>query len=282
MNVTFLQELLSSVAEQGRALLPSSLFGAGGEEDIEELARALISGRGEASGVAIARELLDRYAQLDSDEQAAILPLPRHRAAPRSEAVSPRPRKPISTILPTRRSLRLQKAAESPRLEFFRRLNLAPGATAEIVAMRRDLLRVPAADAGTRRRRRRPGAACSTPGSTAASSCCGASTGTRRPPSWRRSSATRPCTRSRAGTICAAASIPADRRCFAFFHPSLVDEPLVFVEVALMRDMPDAIGEVLDEPQPATAASRRRRRRLLFDLQLPGRARRASPSATSS
>ena len=41
---------------------------------------------------------------------------------------------------------------------------------------------------------------------------------------------------------------PTDRRCFAFFHPSLVDEPLVFVEVALMREMPGAIGEVLEEP----------------------------------
>ena len=51
---------------------------------------------------------------------------------------------------------------------------------------------------------------------------------------------------------------PADRRCFAFFHPALVDEPLVFVEVALMRDMPDAIAQVLDEPQPALAASQPR------------------------
>jgi len=42
---------------------------------------------------------------------------------------------------------------------------------------------------------------------------------------------------------------PADRRCFAFFHPSLVDEPLVFVEVALTRDVPEAINEVLDEAQ---------------------------------
>ena len=39
---------------------------------------------------------------------------------------------------------------------------------------------------------------------------------------------------------------PVDRRCFAFFHPSLVDEPLIFVEVALMRDIPNAIGPVLD------------------------------------
>jgi malonyl-CoA decarboxylase len=40
---------------------------------------------------------------------------------------------------------------------------------------------------------------------------------------------------------------PRDRRCFAFFHPSLVDEPLIFVEVALMRDAPEAISAVLQE-----------------------------------
>jgi malonyl-CoA decarboxylase len=39
---------------------------------------------------------------------------------------------------------------------------------------------------------------------------------------------------------------PKDRRCFAFFHPSLVDEPLIFVEVALMREIPDTISAVLD------------------------------------
>ncbi|MCI0440412.1 MAG: hypothetical protein L0177_14955 [Chloroflexi bacterium] len=73
MNVAFLQELLSTVAEQGRALLPRSLFGAGAEEDIEALARALISGRGEASGVAIATELLARYAQLSDDDRQKFL-----------------------------------------------------------------------------------------------------------------------------------------------------------------------------------------------------------------
>jgi malonyl-CoA decarboxylase len=69
LNVSFLQELLSSVAEQSRALLPKSLFGADAGDDVEELARALVSGRGEASGVAIARELLDRYARLDAAER---------------------------------------------------------------------------------------------------------------------------------------------------------------------------------------------------------------------
>jgi malonyl-CoA decarboxylase len=38
---------------------------------------------------------------------------------------------------------------------------------------------------------------------------------------------------------------PPDRRCYAFFHPALVDEPLIFVEVALSRDMPDAIAPIL-------------------------------------
>jgi malonyl-CoA decarboxylase len=40
---------------------------------------------------------------------------------------------------------------------------------------------------------------------------------------------------------------PADRRCFAFFHPSLVDEPLIFVEVALTRDIPESIQALLAE-----------------------------------
>ena len=38
---------------------------------------------------------------------------------------------------------------------------------------------------------------------------------------------------------------PPDRRCYAFFHPALVDEPLIFVEVALTRDIPAAIAPIL-------------------------------------
>jgi malonyl-CoA decarboxylase len=38
---------------------------------------------------------------------------------------------------------------------------------------------------------------------------------------------------------------PSDRRCYAFFHPALVDDPLIFVEVALTRDIPDAIAPIL-------------------------------------
>ena len=38
---------------------------------------------------------------------------------------------------------------------------------------------------------------------------------------------------------------PDDRRCFAFFHPLIPDEPLIFVEVALCNKTPDSINEVI-------------------------------------
>src|SRR6266404_1310574 len=44
---------------------------------------------------------------------------------------------------------------------------------------------------------------------------------------------------------------PLDRRCYAFFHPALVDEPLIFVEVALTETIPTAIAPLLaEERQP--------------------------------
>jgi malonyl-CoA decarboxylase len=49
---------------------------------------------------------------------------------------------------------------------------------------------------------------------------------------------------------------PSDRRCYAFFHPALVDEPLIFVEVALTREMPDAIEPILSAVRDSIAPDR--------------------------
>jgi malonyl-CoA decarboxylase len=46
-----------------------------------------------------------------------------------------------------------------------------------------------------------------------------------------------------------------DRRCFAFFHPQLPDEPLIFVEVALLPQMPEAIAPLIDKASPALPPS---------------------------
>ncbi len=98
----------------------------------------------------------------------------------------------------------LQQAVESPRQEFFRRLNLAPGATAQIVAMRRDLLSLgdPALAAVDRDLMH------------LLASWFNRGFLVLRRIDWQTPAAilekiihTRPCTRSRAGTTCAAASI---------------------------------------------------------------------------
>ena len=50
-----------------------------------------------------------------------------------------------------------------------------------------------------------------------------------------------------------------DRRCFAFFHPALHDDPLVFVEIALTDGVPDSLGPLLvqerDEWEPADVST---------------------------
>jgi len=43
----------------------------------------------------------------------------------------------------------------------------------------------------------------------------------------------------------------SDRRCFGFFHPNMPNEPLIFVQVALVEGISDNIGELLDESKPA-------------------------------
>ena len=39
---------------------------------------------------------------------------------------------------------------------------------------------------------------------------------------------------------------PEDRKCFAYFHPAMEDEPLIFIEVALTEDIPEKISQILN------------------------------------
>jgi malonyl-CoA decarboxylase len=54
--------------------------------------------------------------------------------------------------------------------------------------------------------------------------------------------------------------LDTDRRCYAFFHPLMPDEPLIFIEVALATEIAGAVGPLLDtaapleNPQRATTA----------------------------
>lgn len=51
---------------------------------------------------------------------------------------------------------------------------------------------------------------------------------------------------------------PVDRRCYGFFHPALVDEPLIFVEVALTESIPGAIAPLLAEDRQLVPIERAR------------------------
>jgi malonyl-CoA decarboxylase len=44
--------------------------------------------------------------------------------------------------------------------------------------------------------------------------------------------------------------LAADRRCYAFFHPALPDEPIIFIEVALTKGMSEKVQPLLDPDSP--------------------------------
>lgn len=48
--------------------------------------------------------------------------------------------------------------------------------------------------------------------------------------------------------------LESDRRCYAFFHPGMADEPLIFIEVALVNGLATSVQELLDESAPETEA----------------------------
>lgn len=74
MNNAFFSDLLASISERGRTLLRrgGSSDAKQDASDLIELCEALLSGRGEASATAMAREVLDRYQQLDEAGQLSF------------------------------------------------------------------------------------------------------------------------------------------------------------------------------------------------------------------
>ena len=59
---------------------------------------------------------------------------------------------------------------------------------------------------------------------------------------------------------------PPDRCCYAFFHPALIDEPLIFVEVALTREIPNSIAPILAAKRESARSGRRRRPAVFYSI----------------
>ncbi len=215
-----------------------------------------MSSRGEASGVARAREILSRYGELTTGPRIAFFEA-------LSERFGPDPARMESAIAAWREkpsdatAAELHAASEPRRQEMFRRLNLAPGGTAALVRMREQLLDVLG--------HREDLTAVDDDFVHLFSSWFNRGFLVLRRIDW----STPAIVLDKIIRYEAVHEIsdwddlrrriePPDRRCYAFFHPALVDDPLIFVEVALTRDIPDAIAPILAQGREMTEADKAR------------------------
>ena len=261
MNTSFFGELLQAISERGRALLARDRRGEASarSETLVELCEDLLSGRGEASGVARAREILGRYAALTTGPRIAFFEALAQRFGPdparMEQAVGAWRAAPSDAT-----AAEVHAASEPRRQELFRRLNLAPGGTAALVRMREQLM-----DSLDHRDDLR---AVDDDFVHLFSSWFNRGFLVLRRIDWSRPA----IVLEKIIRYEAVHEIhdwedlrrridPPDRRCYAFFHPALVDEPLIFVEVTLTRDIPAAIAPILGkereivEPDKARTAT---------------------------
>ena len=247
MNTSFFGELLQSITERGRALIRARERRGGDatrSEGLIELCEHLLSGRGEASGVALAREILSHYAELTTGPRIAFFEALAQRFGPDQgrldAAVAAWREKPDDKT-----AAEVHAASEPRRQELFRRLNLAPGGTAALVRMREQLMdALPHRDADL--------GGVDDDFVHLFSSWFNRGFLVLRRIDW----STPALVLEKLIRYEAVHTIhgwddlrrridPPDRRCFAFFHPALVDDPLIFVEVALTREIPGAIAPIL-------------------------------------
>jgi malonyl-CoA decarboxylase len=258
MNTSFFGELLQTISERGRALVDRTRGRRGAlaerSESLVDLCEELVSVRGEASGTALARDILNRFGELTTGPRIAFFEALAHRFGPdraRMERAVETWRQSPSDV----HAAELHHAAEPRRQELFRRLNLAPGGTKALVTMRERLM-----DAMDHREDL---AAVDADFVHLFSSWFNRGFLVLRRIDW----STPAIILEKIIHYEAVHEIgdwrdlraridPPDRRCYAFFHPALVDEPLIFVEVALTREIADAIPPILAPKRDTIAAER--------------------------
>ena len=247
--MSFFGDILTSLFE--RAPL---LRGAMADDDkpIEVLCRDLLTSRGDVSGMSLAQLVLDRYADFNEDEKLALFTLLANQMdVSYGDAVSAL--QAYESAPTAANYAALTKKIEPARLQLIRRLNQTQDATTQLVAMRRDLLRLLDQHPDL--------AKLDIDFKNLFTTWFNRGFLVLRPITWGSPAHI-------LEKIISYESVhaiqswddlrrrlqPDDRRCFAFFHPAMPDEPLIFVEVALTRGTPNSIQTILSETHRSLAA----------------------------
>ncbi|MFT6675160.1 MAG: malonyl-CoA decarboxylase [Sulfitobacter sp.] len=238
--MSFFSDLVATVFERRyRRALSSDAAG----KTITEMAQALLGSHGEVSGSTMARLILDRYGDMDKTEKQAFfgfmthdLDIDPHQVTAALRAYQDQPSKDSYR--------RFAKSCEPKRQELTRRLNQVPGATGQLVGMRKDLLGFLREDPDL--------GPLDVDFQHLFKSWFNRGFLVLRPINW--SSPAEILEKIIAYEAVHAIDSwddlrrrlqPSDRRCFGFFHPAMAGEPLIFVEVALTKGIPGSVQDLL-------------------------------------
>ncbi|WP_206366305.1 malonyl-CoA decarboxylase domain-containing protein [Sphingomonas flavalba] len=239
---SWVERFWQSVAQRGRSLVawPAATMDASARA--EALARALLSTRGEASGAAISQELLAVVAGLSPDQVRRFLIFLAEQFQVDGATLADAARGYLDSP-DWAAAVRLADAAEPPRQELLRRMNMGAGGTRMLVTLRENIPALmaeapvlAALDADLRH---------------LFSSWFNRGFLELRQIDWQTPAAilekliAYEAVHEIQGWDDLRRRLAPDRRCFAFFHPALPDEPLIFVEVALVAGLAQSVGPLL-------------------------------------
>ena len=248
----WLEQVIDTVAERSLELLGLRKADQDQVSD-QKLCSTLLSRQGEASNIALAHQILLRYAEKISDEKTAFFLMLADTFDPDKElilaAVSEYDKDSPESLQ------QLISAVEPPRQELFRRLNMAPRGTAALINLRHDLLqrlanhpRLKVVDADLVH---------------LFSSWFNRGFLLLESIDWNSSAAVLEkliqyeSVHPISGWDDLHRRLQSDRLCFAFFHPALPSVPLIFIEVAFTNGITAKIDEIIGSGtraiDPATA-----------------------------
>jgi malonyl-CoA decarboxylase len=214
--------------------------------DMRFLCRHLLSERGEASQTALAQEIINTYRQMNSAQRLGFFEMLTREFAP-DEAAIRRAAEDYGHKPDQHNLASLSAAAEAPRQELIRRINTAAGGTETLVTLREHLLDVSSnGDLG----------ALDADLKHLFKSWFNRGFLRLERISWRTSAQVLEkliryeSVHEITGWPDLQRRLEADRRCFAFFHPALADEPIIFLEVALSNGLGGDVEPLLDVQSP--------------------------------